>query len=626
MYSKASSKFLFNISHFYQVGSLLLLFVSIGMMPIFFGSSLNDYSKAMNLSVLLSVLLSINFFLKDQQLKFSFLDIAWWGLIAHHFVSMQWSTNPYFALYGGWSMTLVYIAFKFFEATTWSNKGNVLRVYLSILVVLLVGIIYYIVSSRKGVIQRSSISIQWIGDNLNFAGSLAVLILPFLIFYRAKIVFIINIILLTFIFYVLYKTGSAQVVVVLFSLTILYILYFLQLSKRIIIYVLITSFVVGLIFLPILMNLGKEWNSVSFVLKEFSEQNDRLTMWYHSWLLFWDQPFLGVGKNNWSTDVYQFGYQDYASYSNSAINPKNYKHAHNIFFQILSEQGLWGIACYGALVASTIFTFLKRKIYTSLEIAAAVGLISYIGLASMYGVLYNHYPQFKGVPILIACYVAIINPSLSFSWSIKSRWVSVPLLIAALCASHFFYYTTKNHHTFKTGLKAFRQHRFDEAETYFWSIKDQWDNAMTCQFLGSVWERQGHQKEALTAYEVAIFYDPHKPQLLLSNARILFNQEQYNKALQLTIQAYKLCPIYQANHSFLVRSYLKTQQYLLAEKYASQFLADREQQLNRLKNVQFPTSTSSTLVEKNEKTIIKLEKDIQLFDSLLQRAISKLHE
>jgi O-antigen ligase len=78
----------------------------------------------------------------------------------------------------------------------------------------------------------------------------------------------------------------------------------------------------------------------------------RIPLWLAAWGMFLDAPFLGQGPH-----TYVLLYKSYLNNSNLpdwlAIDPRRTPWPHNLYLEVLAEQGLVGLAALGALLPAS---------------------------------------------------------------------------------------------------------------------------------------------------------------------------------------------------------------------------------------------------------------------------------
>lgn len=153
-----------------------------------------------------------------------------------------------------------------------------------------------------------------------------------------------------------------------------------------------------------------------------NESNDeRLGMWYNSIRLFTDNLPFGIGAGNWETQYLQY----YTMESPIGIYP----HAHNIFFETISELGIVGIASLSYILILSILWIIKsRDIIIS---STSTVVFAFLLLASFYGVIYV--PRGIALPHLfiftIACAMIELNTKAKQIITLKYSFVIALVLL-----------------------------------------------------------------------------------------------------------------------------------------------------------------------------------------------------
>jgi hypothetical protein len=267
--------------------------------------------------------------------------------------------------------------FMLFTRINWHRENLIKYFTFIIFIITVIGILYKL---NNGFFQRSvsfglfgSITFGW----LSGMGFLA----AYLDHKKSKIDYF----LIVYFFLMILWTGSKGP---LFSVSII-TLYF---SRKI----LFTSFknfiIISFIFLAsyfFISNYLEEIRSVRMILELATSQEEyisgkgagsfgtRVNYIDDSKILFYQNPFLGVGFGGWHTQNF---YSDH-------------KYPHNIIFELISEVGLIGI---------TLFLFLINKLWTTKNIFGIIGIYSLISLQFSGDFSYFRYAFF---PLLISYFI-----------------------------------------------------------------------------------------------------------------------------------------------------------------------------------------------------------------------------
>jgi O-antigen ligase len=160
-------------------------------------------------------------------------------------------------------------------------------------------------------------------------------------------------------------------------------------------------------------------------MKSINDKNDstrieRFRSWEIGWLMFKDNPLLGVGAGNYSNTVHL--YQEQASWWTGREKSLSGRQSHSLYFQVLPDLGLAGVLIYGYIifVAPLKLLLLRKKlvghpqeelllVYCNAMVAA---MASYAIAGAFISVAY--YPH---LPIWITMYSILM-------WIYRKGWTS----------------------------------------------------------------------------------------------------------------------------------------------------------------------------------------------------------
>ncbi len=177
----------------------------------------------------------------------------------------------------------------------------------------------------------------------------------------------------------------------------------------------------GFVFLFISDSLTffEQYNPLRTVLEETGD--DRLQIWNWSFELFKENPFLGAGTGNWTNEMLKYGVNDFTNF-------RAYTHAHNLFFETISELGVLGCLHILILLFFPILVLIKKKFENSIDFYLMITLIAFVIVNSFYGVTYLS-PYFMCLWVLIISKITQVQNGEYFTSSL----LLFPLLIISTC-------------------------------------------------------------------------------------------------------------------------------------------------------------------------------------------------
>jgi len=561
----------------------------------------SHYERGMLIALLLFIFGVFNFIYAKDKVAIGLSDIGWWGLILLSGLSALWSTNPYYAIFGMFTTLLVYLSFKFFEAIQWTNTtSQYLNLGIQLCIFVAMGtIIYAIYYPTEWQILSRLLIRKLTNSNFNFLGSLIVILMPYFLFQRGSFRTVFNLSFLLVTIYILYKTGSAQVVLASLFLLFCYLLFLIKVSKKWFMSIMASLFICTIIAIIFIYKNEATLRTKSFVWEEFYQQNDRMTMWQNSFKLFKKKPLLGIGKNNWKAEVYQYGYNHYAPGINNNYKPKIYHHTHNSFFQTLSELGLLGLLSLVWIGYVYLLGLKQKPDFDDLEYTSLISILIFLLLSSIYGIIYNHFESFKGIPIFMTLSLALVTQKNASKWRINNKYFYIVFILATISSFTFFYCSKFAKYHYREGIKIQRDKKFKAAENTLNKALFCWDNGLINQHLAKSHKGQNNLNAANQAYQKAIQYSPHNPVLLYNYGSFLYNQQRYKEALVHAKNAYILSNKYFENRLLLAKSYLKNKKLKKAKEIIIKLNKDLDERL-RIENITLP-GTKTSVLENNPK-------------------------
>ncbi|WP_299445989.1 O-antigen ligase family protein [uncultured Phascolarctobacterium sp.] len=139
----------------------------------------------------------------------------------------------------------------------------------------------------------------------------------------------------------------------------------------------------------------------SIVSKKNQSNNERILIWESAYKMFKDYPIIGVGPGNF-TDLYQ------KKYISSKAKEPNLRHCHNIFLQVLTENGVIGFCSFVVLYLYFLiygfYGYHKYRTYNFLVIGTII--LSFM----LHGMTEFNASTFKIMWLIISvCYFSIFD-------------------------------------------------------------------------------------------------------------------------------------------------------------------------------------------------------------------------
>ena len=161
------------------------------------------------------------------------------------------------------------------------------------------------------------------------------------------------------------------------------------------------------------------------------EISSRLNMIRASWLMFVEQPLLGIGMGNWNTEVEQF---DFYYHSRHLGN-------HNLYFQYLAELGIFGLLSYIAPFISSMYYFFKNTERKKNSQFVALSIVIVYLIASFFYYDVNIYPfNFTKLCYLAAMSLGILTYYTPNIRTVSDRFVIGLVFILSVLTFTFFAY------------------------------------------------------------------------------------------------------------------------------------------------------------------------------------------
>lgn len=285
-------------------------------------------------------------------------------------ISTLWANNVHFVLYGFYTSILLYAAFIIFRQQLQYPTFKKLSFYIIIIsLIYAIGLEYLIIYSDYVPFIGSNSLVHHVnkltGQNFNYISSLITVLFPFFVIPSFKYDIIIKLLVSVSALFIIYQSDSAFAFLVVLAFTIYYFASFFLTKKQLV----LSSFGVFLLSVFLIGFQGKQNRQYSYILREFFSQNDRIQMSQNSLHYFSEHPLLGCGRNNWSTTVSQYGYNDYVYNRSKTTFFKRFVHGHNILTEKLSELGLVGLLPFIIICISLFkYNLFKKQKWSPLEI------------------------------------------------------------------------------------------------------------------------------------------------------------------------------------------------------------------------------------------------------------------
>ncbi len=541
---------------------------------------ISDYDRL----YVLGVLLAISFVLQRKELTFSGMDLAWWSLIVVTWISVRNAMSPVHVWYGVMTTTYLYLCYKSFMGVVWNARTK--RIFFDVLGVIwalsLVYLIYVLwdgfFDQRRHDVASDNKNLHVAGINLHVLNCYVVALTPFVLFRKEKVFQLICPLALALLLYLLYASGSVMAFLVACSLAAVYLLWRLHLKRKTLLAILVSiTLLLILAFSLFAAQRGGSLRGTNTVFNEFYSQQDRLWMWERSWNMFEEAPMLGHGKNNWKI---AHGRDGYAGCSRCVSRTYRFLHAHNAFFQALSETGVLGLLCYLmlglGLVRPAISEFRQGN---TLAIAATLSLVAFLAVSMIYGTVYNFKNNLSVLTFLMALNLAVIQGG-SGVQSIHPRKktlllvVLLSMVVASLYTTYRFDQARKLQATASAQIK---QRDYGEARKTIQSALMFGDRSILYRMLGSTYAPEKDWKKFNLFYQQATSYDPYDRRILAVIGNQYLRHKKYSLALKYTQMAIDLDPASLTAQKLLIRIRLAQKRYnkamqlarTLRKKYAS---------------------------------------------------------
>ena len=308
-----------------------------------------------------------------------------------------------------------------------------------------------------------------------------------------------------------------------------------------------------------ILNTNKEYFNNNFeLLKEVDQQSSRLKMWENSVSLFKKSPIIGMGKNNWETEIGQFGYTDYRMAANDNFRPRMYSHAHSWFFQTIAELGILGLLFFFIICLSCFLSLRKNKTIDQLSYAALFSALSFLWLGLMYGVIYNQSGRFSGLTVLLVLGIAILNRYSKFKFTIAKKSSGTIIFICSLLCLAFFFTSLQNKKKSQRGEILIRKKKYTEALSILETVDLSWDKSKI--YSQTARAQAGLKNDSLSAdfYLKAINSNPYDVNLLYNYSKSLYNLRDYENAIHYSSKVFELAENFLTNELHIIECLYKT--------------------------------------------------------------------
>lgn len=280
---------------------------------------------------------------------------------------------------------------------------------------------------------------------------------------------------------------------------------------------------------------------VIFASKDVTSLSERFMLWEKSYLLFKENPFLGVGTGNWQFNYSQFGVSeiDRSFHYNVA-----FKRPHNDFISIITETGILGL-----IPILWVFIWGIRTLASNLkninlsDLLIIIGLIGYLVFANF---------SFPKERVILVVLLAILflgflykNDSLvelNSGASDKLSLISVVLIIGLLTMS--FYRIKGEFHTKQLlenqelgkGLYVIEQSK--KAQSIFYSVDP--TGTPIKSYEGWGYDEITDLPELLKANEEAVTLCPYNYQVLSNYGYVLQRSLRFKDAEKVLMYSYEI--------------------------------------------------------------------------------------
>jgi len=501
---------------------------------------------------LISGLAALYFLLKtyfsnfsEKNVNFSVQDAFWILFVIYTFCSIAWSVNSFYALYGAFQVLFTFLIFKIFSWIQWDDT-NINRVQKTIFIVFLSAILAEFYSLQEFILPGKykidelsfrRIMVDYFKVNLNYTGSLIVISLSLLVFKKGRKLNFINLALMLGSLFLIILSDSAQASIVLIFLILIKLLFIFKKNAtfKITLICVVAFTIIGI------SNTNKFGLEKLPVFHEFADENDRIQMWTNSIKLFSESPLLGNGVNNWQVEVWKYGYNDY-HHSADQITLRRFTHAHNFFFQFITELGLIGLVLiFGFVIWPILKSTFYLKSLCTFEKSSLICLYLFFLLTMIYGIIYNNYNFFSGIIVIVALALSIVSKSSKRNlFVVKERYATGLFFILAISSVYFFYKTNESNYLNEEVKELIQLKKYDEAEAL--NQKATSFSPKNINYLNEfkIQKANRNHKPALEAIQKALLCDPYNITLILHEIKLLTRTNQLEQALERTLFAYEL--------------------------------------------------------------------------------------
>lgn len=538
------------------------------------------------MSLVLSICLLIRLRTKPEELAFEILNRFIFPVLFCYFLFSLLSLVKAINITEGIHEVLknfVFVVYVFFASIILVRHAkyiNILSKIITIAAILLCIIAYYEYARNDFRFESATMA------NRNLLASAFFLMLPFCfygLFSFSRFWKIVNLILLIFIFFCIFSTKARSVFLGLIISTLILLLVFIFLFRninlsgktyfsfrRLILYFGISLVIIILIVLPLYGRTQKIkdiWSTET--LKE------RISLWKKTFKLIEEHPYLGVGSGNWRIVLPSYGLEGLTPRS---FTTDFFQRPHNDYLWVLSENGVFGLACY-LLIFATVITYIFKLLVKSGDFNDKVliafmlwGILGYMTdaffwfpkerifhstfLGLMIGIVVSQYQnrfrqkekRFKALGlILIAASIiilslAVINGYIRTKAEIHTKralyarqmekWT---LVISEINKGYSSFATLDPMSTplqwYKGEANFFLNNIAEALENYKKAYKVNPYHIHVLNDLASCYELQGHPDEAIYYYQKALEIHPRFENALINLGATYYNCGKYEQAL-----------------------------------------------------------------------------------------------
>ena len=283
--------------------------------------------------------------------------------------------------------------------------------------------------------------------------------------------------------------------------------------------------------------------------------NSRIVMFCNSLDVFLDNPLKGIGIGNWRIESSKFNIAD-EIYFNDPIHFRILGN-HNLYSQILAEQGLLGFCFFFFPFVFIFWKFLTEKKSCVTKKTAYYSTFIYLFSCFFYLDANSYETHFSGIQLLIFCLIGILSVRDSKNYLLRRRDRGLLLIVSLVCLIWFLYSYNVN----RIFMKATEIHKEDsyKAERMIESIyhpsfktthgfyNDYGVNRSLSLSIAKYNESIKNYTRAETFYEKALAKSPYDGYILSAYAKFNFDilnrpqkaKEYIKKVLSTNIKNYE---------------------------------------------------------------------------------------